>query len=1288
MKNLFIVGVLVFTGFLNFNLYGQSVGQTFTDGTFNYKIISLSPNKVQIGDGSTAFGIVGGSAQYNGTMPTIPSQVTGGTGNLTYSVTKIGDYAFNQASDVTGALVIPASIDTIGEYAFQDAGITSLSFSGTNLKYIGARAFYFCESLTGALVIPASIDTIRQYTFYHTAITSLSFANSSILKSINMFAFSNCTNLSGTINIPEGVTAIDIGAFSGCPSITSVIIPSTINVINSNAFYGCSGLQSITIKCTTPPSIMTSVFAAVPTTIPVYVPCSAINAYQNAYVWSSFTNIQPILSGLTALGGGPGTSWDNAYTISTEEQLRYWSSNYSTYLYKYIILTDDINMSCGGFTPIPDFQGHFDGQEHAIIHITVNGSTSVSGGLFNQLNYAEVKNVGLMDVNVTSTNGSYIGGFVGRSAYSTITRCYVDAGNVTSTGRGEGFGGFVGWTVGSGGNPNIINECHTWEVDVTALGRTDGFTAVGGFAGYMNSGSGIIMNCFSRGAVTGTATACYGDCYGNAVGVFFGADNSSTYVYNCYARGTVTGISANGFGMNNNGHKYNCFSTCTVNRNTACGGSGAFTSSCTGVVQDCYYLDTWQGTDGSGTNWAGASTIGTEVTSAEMMDPDFIDLINNNADLYAAITGTSEPYYYEAMDVNDGYPILYWQCPYALGEGECNPYRIYTIAELRQLSAEVAAGDTKANKYYKLMNDLTFEDTDLIYDFDNDGINESNFNPIGGFDALNPQSYATDFSFNGNFNGGGHVINGLKIIVRNTTVRLNNSLALFGRCDGYFSIKKLGLSNATIEGTSASAGLVAACYGYANIEKCYIVNSTITGNTNMGIFIGVLAGLTDNNIKKCFARDVSLKGGVNTGGLIGVVFSTEGVTIENCYVNKCKIFGNSNVGGLIGLFGNFSTGTGTINRCYANTSVSRSSGINSNFGGLVGQQNSSNTITDSYYNDDWSPQGLAGNAYGTVEPPAYIRAFGGLRDALQLNAAANTWFEDEPTSWNGSVWLRNYGNPVLKIEPVMDPYRIKNGEIVKVAAGYNPTGENPDNIIIEEGGSLINNDRANKKYVAQMEYHVVNEGYNYLSNPFVDGNDVSIKVGDLLGCEGGAAVNHYTSFEQDLDGDGDDDLDFVSMLKFNYQSNMWQDGYGHYIYLGYGDTAAAGQGYFTYGGDVAYNTADTVGRIFKNRLFIHKDTLFNAISYDVVLNNAGDNLLTVEEPNIEGLWYSVGNPYPGVIYTEVFDSVNRADIPTDSTFTSVNDIYTFLSDQTFSTSVPEKINGMEGFFVRGFEHIQ
>ena len=49
------------------------------------------------------------------------------------------------------------------------------------------------------------------------------------------------------MSLPDTLTYISTGAFSGCTSLTEVIIPDNVTEIGVSAFDGCSSLTQITL---------------------------------------------------------------------------------------------------------------------------------------------------------------------------------------------------------------------------------------------------------------------------------------------------------------------------------------------------------------------------------------------------------------------------------------------------------------------------------------------------------------------------------------------------------------------------------------------------------------------------------------------------------------------------------------------------------------------------------------------------------------------------------------------------------------------------------------------------------------------------------------------------------------------------------------------------------------------------------------------------------------------------------------------------------------------------------
>ncbi|MBM4029416.1 MAG: protease inhibitor I42 family protein, partial [Planctomycetes bacterium] len=234
-------------------------------------------------------------------------------------------------------------------------------------------------------------------------------------------------------------------------------------------------------------------------------------------------------------GGGRGTA-DDPYQIRTAEQMNAIGANPRDWD-KHFMLMADIDLSgydgkngrpkfnliapvaggMGAYYFATPFVGVLDGNGHTISHLTIAGGTYYQA-LFGFLHEtAEVKNLGLVEVNVVASS-NYVGALVGYN-FAPVTRCY-STGSVTST--GIQVGGLVGY------NRGTVIQCHS-----TATVR--GNSVIGGLVG---ENWGTVRACYARGAVTPSNTGS-----GQAGGLVGG--NFMT-VEQCYSTGAVHGTATAG----------------------------------------------------------------------------------------------------------------------------------------------------------------------------------------------------------------------------------------------------------------------------------------------------------------------------------------------------------------------------------------------------------------------------------------------------------------------------------------------------------------------------------------------------------------------------------------------------------------------------------------------------------------------------------------------------------------------------------------------------------------------
>lgn len=261
-----------------------------------------------------------------------------------------------------------------------------------------------------------------------------------------------------------------------------------------------------------------------------------------------------------------------------------------------------------------------------------------------------------------------------------------------------------------------------------------------------------------------------------------------------------------------------------------------------------------------------------------------------------------------------------------------NPYIISNADQLSELAYNVnTLHNTYEDKYFELNADI-----------DLSGI--SSWKPIGN----------DDYNFQGNFNGNGHRITGLKYLSTSTSA---TSSVVYGGLFGY--INGSVIKNLTIAGGSVSSFYAGAIAGYSStstITNCQSVDVDIDGIRYAGGLIGYAYNTTFSNCMNTSDVTMTRTGSVTSGYSGGIVGYGLSSSVSISYNSGTILayqseYDNSQIlyaGGIAGSFG-----AGSISECYnlgyiragynTSTSTSYAGGI-TGYGGSISNSGNSGSI--------------------------------------------------------------------------------------------------------------------------------------------------------------------------------------------------------------------------------------------------------------------------------------------------------------------------------------------------------
>ena len=261
----------------------------------------------------------------------------------------------------------------------------------------------------------------------------------------------------------------------------------------------------------------------------------------------------------SGFAGGDGTQ-GNPFQIETAAQLAHFAKTVNegeAYLYKYIVLTADIDLANKEWTPIGNhsnpFKGNFNGDNHTVTGMQISGELD-RVGLFGECTrynvYSAIKNITVKDSVINGKSG--VGAIVGSAVEINIENCRSIANKIKGERRVGGICGyFCGYSHGG-----KVSQCYN-------SSKVTGRKSAGGIAGMGDRCSA--ENCLNTGEITVTTTGTQSACGG-----IFGTFNDT----NTTLPATITA----------------CVNLGKVSGGKSFGGIvGSTDSGSTGHVSNCYY---------------------------------------------------------------------------------------------------------------------------------------------------------------------------------------------------------------------------------------------------------------------------------------------------------------------------------------------------------------------------------------------------------------------------------------------------------------------------------------------------------------------------------------------------------------------------------------------------------------------------------------------------------------------------------------------------------------------------
>ena len=210
-----------------------------------------------------------------------------------YPADEFPKMAFQSSTNIK-VVKLPASIECIGDSAFEESGLTEIVIPA-NVKSVGVYLFAHCASLT-KVTIEGELEKTNTYMFLGcSALTEVELP--STLKALGNGTFTSCTALK-SVSLPVGLETIGTDAFARS-GIENITLPESVTYIGKEAFVE-STLSLIVCEPNVAPEVDLSAFDdRIFAEAMLKFHKASVDSYLDNVVWSQFVNYQYIEGGVS-----------------------------------------------------------------------------------------------------------------------------------------------------------------------------------------------------------------------------------------------------------------------------------------------------------------------------------------------------------------------------------------------------------------------------------------------------------------------------------------------------------------------------------------------------------------------------------------------------------------------------------------------------------------------------------------------------------------------------------------------------------------------------------------------------------------------------------------------------------------------------------------------------------------------------------------------------------------------------------------------------------------------------